>query len=159
MSDCIFCQIEAGLAPASIVYQDEYALAFLDLFPMNLGHTLVIPRQHAVQIEELAPDLRSHLFEITAAVVKAQKAAGLPCDGNNIFINDGPAANQHVPHVHIHSLPRKQGDLLKTVYTFATRFKNFFGQAALRQKLDEQAEKIAAHMPEQVVSVMTERNK
>ena len=91
-------------------------------------------------------------------MVSAQKAAGLPCDGNNIFINDGPAANQHVPHVHIHSLPRKAGDLLKTVYTFATRFRNFFGQAALRKKLDDQAAMIAEHMPNTVNSVMTESN-
>ncbi|MCG8668548.1 MAG: HIT family protein [Pseudomonadales bacterium] len=158
MSSCIFCQISEGSAPASIVYQDTYAIAFMDLFPMSLGHVLVIPRQHAVQIEELSPALRSHLFEITAHVVLAQKAAGLPCDGNNIFINDGPAANQHVPHVHIHSLPRKEGDLLKTVFTFATRFKNYFGQAAVRKKLDAQAASIAAHMPELVQSELTRRN-
>ncbi|MCG8314896.1 MAG: HIT family protein [Pseudomonadales bacterium] len=158
LGDCIFCQIVAKQAPASFVYEDEHAIAFLDLFPMNPGHTLIIPKLHAVHIEELSPRLRSHLFEITAAVVKAQKAAGIPCDGNNIFINDGPAANQHVPHVHIHSLPRKDGDLLKTVYTFATRFKNYFGQAALRKKLDDQAAQIAAHMPEKVTSVMTESN-
>ena len=153
MSDCIFCQIVNGKAPVSVVYQDEHAMAFMDLFPMNTGHVLVIPRVHAVHIRELEPGLRSHLFEITHAVVLAQRAAGIPCDGNNVFINDGPAANQHVPHVHIHSLPRSQGDLLKTVYTFATRFRNYFGQAALRQRLDEQARKIAAHMPERVVSV------
>lgn len=157
MSDCIFCQIVCGEAPASVVYEDEHALAFMDLFPMNTGHVLVIPKVHAVYIRELDPDLRSHLFEITNAVVLAQKAAGIPCDGNNIFLNDGPAANQHVPHVHIHSLPRAQGDLLKTVYTFATRFRNYFGQAAVRQRLDDQARQIAAHMPEQVVSAALRR--
>ncbi len=156
MSDCIFCQIVNGDAPASVVYEDEHAMAFLDLFPMNLGHTLVIPRVHAVHIQELEPALRSHLFEITNHVVLAQKAAGIPCDGNNIFINDGPAANQHVPHVHIHSLPREKGDLAKTVYTFATRFRNLFGQAALRKRLDEQAAQIAAHMPDRVMSALTE---
>lgn len=156
MSECIFCQIVEGKAPASVVYEDEHAMVFLDLFPMNPGHALVIPKQHAVHIAELSPSIRSHLFEITNAVVNAQKLAGLPCDGNNIFINDGPAANQHVPHVHIHSLPRKQGDLLKAVFTFATRFKNYFGQAALRKKLDAQAQAIAAHMPEKIVSALTE---
>lgn len=156
MSDCIFCQIVNGEAPASMVYEDEHAMAFMDLFPMNKGHTLVIPRRHAVHIEELSPNLRSHLFEIINAVVVAQKAAGIPCDANNIFINDGPEANQHVPHVHIHSLPRVKGDLAKTLYTFATRFKNLFGQAALRKRLDAQAEAIAAHMPERVISPLTE---
>lgn len=155
MSDCIFCQISEGKAPASVIYEDEHAIAFLDLFPMSYGHALIIPKQHAVQIEELSPELRSHLFEITAAVVLAQKAAGIPCDGNNIFINDGPAANQHIPHVHIHSLPRKQGDLLKTVATFAVRFKNYFGQAAVRKKLDSLAERIAQHMSETIESPLT----
>ncbi|MDX1696457.1 MAG: HIT family protein [Ketobacteraceae bacterium] len=156
MSECIFCQIVRGEAPASVVYEDEHAMAFMDLFPMNLGHTLVIPRQHAVYIQELTPALRSHLFEITNAVVVAQKAAGIPCDGNNVFVNDGPAANQHVPHVHIHSLPRVKGDLAKTVYTFATRFRNLFGQAALRRRLDQQAGQIAACMPDRVSSALTE---
>ncbi|PIE41289.1 MAG: HIT family protein, partial [Gammaproteobacteria bacterium] len=87
MSDCIFCQISEGKAPASVVYEDEHAIAFLDLYPMNPWHALIIPKQHAVQIQELSSELRSHIFEIATAVVLAQKAVGIPCDGNNIFIN------------------------------------------------------------------------
>ena len=149
-SDCIFCAILNGKADASVVYQDETCIAFMDLFPMRPGHVLVIPRQHQVFVGELDARTRSHLFEVGNAVIQAQKAAGLPCDGNNLFINDGPAANQHVPHVHLHVLPRKRGDLGKTVMTFATRYLNHFGQAAHRRRLDDMAAKIAQQMPQQV---------
>lgn len=150
MDNCIFCAILQQQADASLVYQDETALAFMDLYPMRPGHVLVIPRRHAVFIGELDAPTRSHLFEVANAVVNAQKAAGLPCDGNNLFLNDGPAANQHVPHVHLHVLPRKQGDLGKAVLSFATRYLNHFGQAAHRRRLDEMAQTIAHHMPKQV---------
>ena len=150
MSDCIFCSIVQGTAPASLVYQDEYCMAFMDLFPMRPGHVLVIPHQHAVFIGELDAATRARIFEVGNAVIQAQKAAGLPCDGNNVFLNDGPAANQHVPHVHLHVLPRKSGDLHKAVLSFGTRFLDYFGQAAQRRKLDEMAQRITRHMPEQV---------
>lgn len=150
MSNCIFCSILKGEQPASIVYQDENCVAFMDLFPMRPGHVLVIPRQHATFIEELSPQVRSHLIEVSNAIVAAQKASGLPCDGNNLFLNDGPAANQHVPHVHFHVLPRKQGDLAKAVLAFVTRYKNMFGKEAHRQRLDEIAADIAKKMPAKV---------
>ena len=150
MTDCIFCAILAGSAEASLVYQDATCFAFMDLFPMRPGHVLVIPRNHAVFIGELDATTRGHLFEVGNAVITAQKAAGLPCDGNNIFLNDGPAANQHVPHVHLHVLPRQTGDLHKAVFSFSTRYLNYFGQAAHRRRLDELAQRIAQHMPQQV---------
>lgn len=150
MTDCIFCSILAGHAPASHVYQDDHCLAFMDLFPMRPGHVLVIPRQHAMYLGELERTTRSHLLEVVDAVIRAQKAAGLPCDGNNVFLNDGPAANQHVPHVHFHVLPRQQGDLHKAVFSFSTRYLNYFGQQAHRTRLDDMARRIAQHMPQQV---------
>ena len=150
MADCIFCAIVRGAGEASMVYQDDVCMAFMDLYPMRPGHVLVIPRQHAVFIGELDAATRSHLFEVGNAVINAQKVAGLPCDGNNVFLNDGPAANQHVPHVHLHVLPRKQGDLAKAVFSFSSRFLDYFGQAAHRRRLDELAQRIAQHMPQQV---------
>ncbi|HVL02017.1 MAG TPA: HIT family protein [Dongiaceae bacterium] len=150
MSDCIFCSILAGAAPASVVYRDDRCMAFMDLFPMRPGHVLVIPHQHAVFIGQLDAATRSHLFEVTNAVINAQKAAGLPCDGNNVFLNDGPAANQHVPHVHLHALPRARGDLGKTLFSFGSRYLNYFGMAAHRARLDEMAKRIASHMAQQV---------
>lgn len=150
MSDCIFCAIVRGAGEASMVYQDDTCMAFMDLFPMRPGHVLVIPRQHAVFIGELDAATRGHLLEVGSAVIQAQKAAGLPCDGNNVFLNDGPAANQHVPHVHLHVLPRARGDLHKAIFSFSTRFLDYFGQAAHRRRLDELAQRIAQHMPQKV---------
>lgn len=150
MAECIFCSILKGEAPASIVYEDEDCVAFMDLFPMRPGHVLVIPRQHATYLTELEPGLRAHLLEVCHWVIKAQKASGLPCDGNNLFLNDGPAANQHVPHVHFHVLPRRQGDLHKAITSFATRYLNYFGLAAHRQRLDSLADTIGQHMPQRV---------
>lgn len=150
MTDCIFCSILKGESPASVVYQDEDCMAFMDLFPMRPGHVLVIPRQHAIFINELNSDLRAHLIEVSMQIIKAQKKSGLPCDGNNVFLNDGPAANQHVPHVHFHVLPREQGDLSKTLFSFASRYLSYFGMSAHRQKLDEIANELSLLMPEKV---------
>jgi histidine triad (HIT) family protein len=150
MSDCIFCSILKGESPASIVYQDEDCVAFMDLFPMRPGHVLVIPRQHATYMGELEPRLRAHLLEVSQHVIHAQKTCGLPCDGNNLFLNDGPAANQHVPHVHFHVLPRRQGDLSKAILSFATRYLSYFGQAAHRNKLDQISRQIGQRMPERI---------
>ena len=150
MKDCIFCSILEGGAEASLVYEDNSCIAFMDIFPMRPGHVLVIPRRHTTFIADLAAEDRAHLLEVGTAVINAQKAAGLPCDGNNIFLNDGPAANQHVPHVHLHVLPRRQGDLHKAVLSFSTRYLNYFGRQAHRRRLDELARRIAQHMPAQV---------
>ena len=150
MPDCTFCSIVNGQAQANLVYQDALCMAFMDLFPMRPGHVLIIPLRHAIYLSELDTATRGHLFEVANHIVLAQKACGICCDGNNIFINDGPAANQHVPHVHLHVLPRKQGDLHKTVFSFTTRYLNYFGQQAKRRRLQSLAEKIANCMPERV---------
>ena len=150
MSECVFCSILKGEQAASIVYQDEDCFAFMDLFPMRPGHVLVIPRQHATFLHELPPSIRSHLIEVANCVIAAQKSSDLPCDGNNVFLNDGPAANQHVPHVHFHVLPRQQGDTAKAMFAFATRYRNYFGKATHRKRLDTIAKQLCKYMPERV---------
>ncbi len=148
--DCVFCAIARNQAPASLVYEDDLVLAFMDLYPMRPGHVLVIPRQHAMWLEQLAPALRAHLMEVCHQVILAQKASALPCDGNNLFLNDGPAANQHVPHVHFHVLPRKQGDLQRALWSFATRYLNHFGNSARHRRLQQQAAELRRHLPTRI---------
>ncbi|CBL46948.1 Conserved hypothetical protein [gamma proteobacterium HdN1] len=143
---CIFCDIVAKTAPASIVYEDAQYLAFMDLFPMRPGHTLIIPKLHAGFVSELTPELRSGVFELGNRIVEAQYRAGLPVQGHNLMINDGPAANQHVPHVHLHVIPRSGGDLHKAAFSFAARFTNHFGQEARRRELDAMAKRISVAM-------------
>ncbi|OUS23693.1 HIT family protein [Gammaproteobacteria bacterium 45_16_T64] len=144
---CIFCEIIEGRVPVSKVYEDDAVLAFMDLYPMRPGHVLVIPKKHHLSVLTLDQCLRSHIFEVAVRVAKAQMEVGLSCVAHNFFINDGPDANQHVPHVHLHVLPRTGGDLYKAMLSFTSRFNNVFGKAAKRKKLDSLATKIGEKMP------------
>ncbi len=144
---CIFCDVIAGRAPAAQVWQDEHCAAFMDLFPLSEGHVLVVPRHHAALLNDLPAELRDHLFRIACRVIAAQKSLGLHDDGANLVVNDGKPANQHVPHVHVHLIPRSGQDGIGVVgFRAATRFLNPFGMAARRQKLERLAERIAAAM-------------
>ena len=145
MDGCIFCAVVAGKAPASIVWQDETCIAFMDLFPLRHGHVLVVPRQHAALLNELPATTRDHLFRVGCQVIAAQKAIGLHADGANLLVNDGKPANQHVPHVHVHLLPRDGSDLGAIGLQAATRFLNpRLRGAAHRRRLDDLAARLAA---------------
>lgn len=147
MSDCIFCAISAGKAPASLVWRDAQSMAFMDVFPWAPGHVLVIPHRHAVHLHELDTELRSHLFEVANRVRQAMPAAGIPCDGAHFFVNDGKAANQSVPHVHVHVLPRRWGDGKKVLASFTARWaKLALGRAAARGELDQLAGPLRAEL-------------
>ena len=107
-SDCIFCRIVAGEAPAHVIHEDDRVLAFLDLFPVAEGHTLVIPKAHAENVFEAeAPDL--------AAVMAASKPlahairSSLAPDGLGVYQLNGAAAGQTVFHYHMHLIPRREG--------------------------------------------------
>lgn len=144
---CVFCAVLRGEMPASVVWRDEVCIAFMDLYPLREGHVLVVPHQHAPLLNELEPATREHLFRIGCRVIAAQKAAGLHADGANLIVNDGKPANQHVPHVHVHLIPRAGGDLGQVSWRFATRFVNpALRSAAHRRRLDALAARIAAAM-------------
>lgn len=147
MSDCIFCAIAGGRESASIVWQDDVCVAIMDLFPVVEGHVLVLPRLHAPLLAGLPADVRDHLFGVAVRVIDAQRAAGLHEGGANLLVNDGKPANQHVPHVHVHCIPRRGGDLGQVGLRFATRFLNPFGLEARRRRLDALAERIAQRLP------------
>lgn len=143
---CPFCAIVGGHAPASRVHEDAHCVAFLDIHPARPGHALVVPRRHAVFLHELAPAERAALLEAAARVGVAQGAAGLPRQGGTVLVNDGPAAGQHVPHVHVHVVPRARGDLPKVIGAYAGRIFPRFGRAADRAALDALAARIRAHV-------------
>ena len=104
-NDCIFCAIAAGEIPCFKVYEDDVALAYLDINPFAEGHTLVIPKAHTEGLLD-TPD--ETLAAILARVKKvaAHLKSALPCDGFNILQNNGEAAGQTVKHVHFHIVPR-----------------------------------------------------
>lgn len=108
---CVFCEIVAGNAPAIRVHEDDDYLAFLDIRPFTRGHTLVIPKSHSVDLTDTPADTLAGMIAIGQRVAMATRACGL-ADANNIAINDGKAAFQTVFHIHLHVVPRRNGDKL-----------------------------------------------
>lgn len=143
---CIFCQIAASHEPASIVYEDDKFIAFMDAYPLTSGHCLVIPKQHVVRLEALNAKARAKLFNIGHKIIEAQKKAGMGTQGTNLLINDGKAANQTVPHLHLHLIPREKGDLLKSLPKLFLHITGLFGLKASRKTLDEQAKLISSYL-------------
>lgn len=113
MENCVFCDIVAGRAPASVVYEDEVVCAFLTIGPVNPGHLLVISKKHIPFLSDLDEETGSHLFKITLQMAKALRHSGVRSEGVNLFLADGEAAFQEVFHVHMHVFPRFQGDPFK----------------------------------------------
>lgn len=106
----MFCEIIAGREEASLVYEDEHVIAFMDVEPATDGHVLVVPRAHAAALEDLDEDLGARVFVAGHRLARALRRSGLPCAGVNMFLADGEAAFQEVFHVHLHVFPRTAGD-------------------------------------------------
>ena len=107
---CVFCQIVAGAAPAIRVYEDEDYLGFLDIRPFTRGHTLVIPKQHSVDLTDTPAPILAGMLTVGQRIAQATRASGLAATGNNVAINDGKSAFQSVFHIHLHVIPRRDGD-------------------------------------------------
>ena len=105
MNNCIFCKIVRGDIPSCRIYEDDLAVAFLDIGPFEEGHTLVIPRRHAVILPDLSEQEAAALGVVIHRVGKLLLER-LPCDGFNVLQNNGACATQEVPHVHFHVIPR-----------------------------------------------------
>ena len=108
--DNIFAKILRGEIPSYRIYEDDRCIVILDIFPVNPGHVLVIPKAAAVTVPELDPALAAHLFAVGARVSQAVRSVSPRCEGVNFWISDGAAAGQEVPHVHLHVIPRFAGD-------------------------------------------------
>lgn len=106
---CIFCSIVSGERTADKVYEDENVIAFLDIRPVNPGHTLVIPKVHFESIYSTPDDVLSYLLPAAKKIALAIKK-GLGADGVNIIMNNDPAAGQIIEHTHLHVIPRSNTD-------------------------------------------------
>ncbi len=107
---CPFCLIVEGRDPdARILYRDSQVVAFFPLDPATAGHTLVIPIRHVSRLEELereeARDLADAVQRVATTIVSTLRPAGL-----NVIQSNGAAATQTVPHLHVHLVPRSEGD-------------------------------------------------
>jgi len=112
MGDCIFCKIIQGEIPATKVYEDEKVLAFMDINPLNDGHTLIVPKRHAETIFEIDPQDLIATMKVAQRLAIAIKKA-LDSDGMIVVQLNNKAAGQMVPHLHIHLIPRWENDGLQ----------------------------------------------
>jgi len=102
---CIFCDILNGKRDGHFLYEDEHHVAFLDKYPIDVGHSLVIPRKHHERITDMTSDAVGNMFSLVPRIAKAiLDAAG--ADAFSLGQNNGRAAKQIIPHVHIHIIPR-----------------------------------------------------
>jgi histidine triad (HIT) family protein len=108
---CIFCRIARGEIPSMKVFEDDVALAFLDISPLAEGHLLIIPKAHRERLEDMTSEevvaITRHLPGMARAVLAATGATAY-----NVLQNNGRAAQQSVSHVHFHIIPRREGDSL-----------------------------------------------
>jgi len=112
MNDCIFCKIIEDKLPAYKVYEDEKFMAFLDIAPVNPGHTLVVPKKHFVSLSDVPKEYTADFMTVVKKVGDAvMEAVGV--EGFNLGMNNGGVAGQIVPHVHMHIMPRVESDGLK----------------------------------------------
>ena len=135
MGECVFCDIVAKQAPASVVYEDDSILGFMDLYPATIGHVIVIPKEHASNLAALPPRAEESIAsagrKIGAAIYKS-----LQCEGLNWVVADGEVAGQEIFHVHLHLVPRYTND------GFGFRHPPGYPQEIPRDQLDNTASNI-----------------
>jgi histidine triad (HIT) family protein len=104
LSDCIFCKIAQKEALASVVYEDDEVMVFLDINPVQKGHTLVIPKRHFVDIWDMEPAVLTKVVTVTKQLAK-KMATTLNAKGINTFSASGKPVGQDIYHFHIHVIP------------------------------------------------------
>lgn len=111
-SACIFCKIVAGAIPASKLYEDDLVVAFLDIAPLNPGHSLIIPKEHAFNIGGVPEATAGRMLAVAARLGGALMRA-VDADGFNLILANGAVAGQVIPHAHLHVVPRFPADGLQ----------------------------------------------
>ncbi|MDE1970625.1 MAG: HIT family protein [Patescibacteria group bacterium] len=109
MSDCLFCRIICHDIRAHIIFEDDAALAFLDVHPRTIGHTLVVPRLHVATLRELPHATLAPYFSVVQKVAVRIEEVLRP-EGMTIGMNQGRASGQEVAHLHTHLMPRFVSD-------------------------------------------------
>jgi histidine triad (HIT) family protein len=132
---CLFCDIVAKRVPASVVFENDMVVVFSDVYPVNPGHQLVVPKAHAAGLGDLDPAAGCEMFRLAQQVAQAIRRTDLRCEGINLFLADGEAALQEIFHIHLHVLPRYRGDAFRLDSGQST-------VAAARDELDQVAAKI-----------------
>ncbi|NLD73190.1 MAG: HIT domain-containing protein [Chloroflexi bacterium] len=134
MTRCVFCDIVAGRAPASIAYEDDAVLVIMDRYPLTRGHALVLPRTHVAALPDLDEEIGMHLFRVAMRIDRALRDSSLGADAVRLTLSDGSEAGQEVPHVHMHVIPRYRETRLGATSR---------ARSATREELDAAAQAIS----------------
>jgi histidine triad (HIT) family protein len=110
MNSCVFCRIIASKVESASVGENELAIAFLDIRPVNRGHTVIVPRRHVVSLVDLTDPEMMAVFRLAQQVATALRSELAECKGITISAADGESAGQEVPHIHFQVIPRFAGD-------------------------------------------------
>ncbi len=137
--NCVFCAIVDGQLPGHLVHEDEHFLVLLDIFPLRPAHLLIVAKGHAPLLADLPPVARETLLALADRVGQALYRSDPSVLGINFLINDGPVANQHVPHLHLHLIPRRTGDLPALCLRILTRFLPL-GRKRIEARLQREAQ-------------------
>ena len=136
--NCLFCRIVSGEVPATVVYVDPNAIAFLDHRPLFHGHTLLVPRDHVETLIDLPSKLIGPLFTAAQSLANAVQHA---MDAEGTFVAMNNRVSQSVPHLHIHIVPRRKKDGLKGFFWPRTKYTD-------EKEMKAVAEKIAGSLQE-----------
>ena len=153
MKNCIFCKIIAGEIPSVKLYEDELVYAFLDISPINFGHTLVIPKEHHTSVATVPETIAGRMFRVGSRLGVAMRR-GLDCDGFNLHLSDGTVAGQVVMHAHLHVVPRWTDDGFHWNWR-QLKYESDDARAEIAEKirkhlkLDNQPEDVDAEEPEE----------
>lgn len=115
MDNCIFCKIIKGEIPSATIYENDEFKVILDRFPSNEGHVLIMPKNHCANIFEADSEMAGRLFTLATKVAKIMKNT-LGFENMNIVQNNGPVAGQTVNHLHVHLIPRYEGDSVSVTW-------------------------------------------
>ena len=115
MDNCIFCKIIAGVIPSATIYENEEFKVILDRFPANEGHVLIMPKEHCDNLFGIEEEKAGRLFALAVKVAKVMKET-LGFENMNLVQNNGPVAGQTVNHLHVHLIPRYEGDEVKVTW-------------------------------------------
>jgi histidine triad (HIT) family protein len=136
---CLFCRIVSGEVPATIVYEDDELIAFLDHRPLFHGHTLLVPRDHVETLGDLPAAQVGPLFKTVQLLSRAVESA-LDAEGTFVAMNN--RVSQSVPHLHVHVVPRRRKDGLKGFFWPRTKYKSEEEMAAVKKLIAAEISRI-----------------
>ncbi len=139
--NCLFCRIVSSELAATIVYEDDVSIGFLDHRPLFHGHTLLIPREHVETLGELPAKIVGPYFEAAQLLSRVVESA---MDAEGTFVAMNNRVSQSVPHLHVHIVPRRKKDGLKGFFWPRTKYKDDEEMEEVKKKITASLKKSTA---------------